>query len=69
MPTKAQVSTEGLRCCDCRFEKIFEAYRKKKSLAENAVRFMLDGVVVKGHQSPGEMGAENGDIIDAGAPT
>ena len=59
----------GLRqVCDaaCRFEKIFGAYRAKKSLAESAVKFIFEGARLKPAQTPGEMGMEDGDIIDAG---
>ncbi len=50
-----------------RFDKIFGAYRAKKSLAENAVKFCYDGVRLKTNQTPAEYNMEDGDVIDASA--
>ena len=49
----------------CRFEKIFVAYRAKKSLAEGSVRFAFDGTRLTSDQTPEQMDMEDGDIIEA----
>lgn len=49
---------------DHRFEKIFDAYRKKKSLAEGAVKFCFDGIRLLPHKTPAEQGLEDGDLIE-----
>ncbi len=48
-----------------RFEKIFSSYRQRKSLHEDAVKFLFEGHRLKGHETPADVGMEDKDQIDA----
>ncbi|KDQ52535.1 hypothetical protein JAAARDRAFT_210484 [Jaapia argillacea MUCL 33604] len=47
------------------FTKIFEAVEKKLGKAPGTLRFAYDGERVQKHETPGERGMEDGDVIDA----
>jgi len=47
-----------------RFEKILEAYCKKKAVDKTTVRFLFDGQRLTDLQTPEEIGMEEGDCID-----
>ncbi|GBG00159.1 hypothetical protein Rsub_12978 [Raphidocelis subcapitata] len=48
-----------------KMEKIFKAYAEKKALNAGAVKFLFDGQRVQGHQTPADLGMEDGDSMDA----
>jgi small ubiquitin-related modifier len=45
-------------------EKVFKAYADRKGVNESSMRFVLDGDVVKGDQTPKMLELEDGDQID-----
>jgi small ubiquitin-related modifier len=45
-------------------EKVFKAYAERKGVNEASMRFVLDGDVVKGDQTPKMLELEDGDQID-----
>ena len=47
------------------FGKLFDAYCDKKAVSRESVRFLIDGDRIKPEDTPGGIGLENGDMIDA----
>ena len=48
-----------------KMSKVFDAYASRKGQARPSLRFMLDGRRVTDEQTPGELGLEDGDQLDA----
>ena len=48
-----------------KFAKVFEAYCQRKSLQQNAVRFLVDGERIRADQTPEDFDMEDGDCVDA----
>lgn len=47
-----------------KLEKVFKAYCEKKSIEQQAVRFVFDGQRVNGDSTPESLGMEDGETID-----
>ncbi|CAL5226904.1 g9778 [Coccomyxa viridis] len=47
-----------------KFSKIFDAYAGKKGVEAANIKFLHDGQRIRDHQTPGELGIEDNDVID-----
>ncbi|CEL93224.1 unnamed protein product [Vitrella brassicaformis CCMP3155] len=48
-----------------KLEKLMNAYCNRLGQSQEGVRFLFDGERVHPHQTPEELGLEDGDVIDA----
>ena len=48
--------------------KLMNAFCQRQGVNLNAVRFLFDGERIAPHQTPADLGMEDGDVIDAVHP-